>query len=71
MAHKKLRSLFKERRKDKANQLAALAEELKQGPNEPKDKNVADSVEQLNIAQLDSDTSATGIRRNGCKQHTS
>jgi hypothetical protein len=52
MTHTKLRSLFKERRKDKENQLAALAKELKQGPNDPKDKNVADSVEQLNIAQL-------------------
>ncbi len=31
MAHKKLRSLFKEMRKDKENQLAALADELKQG----------------------------------------
>ena len=35
MAHKKLRSLFKEMRKDKENQLAALADELKQGPIEP------------------------------------
>jgi hypothetical protein len=72
MTHKKLRSLFKERRKDKENQLAALAEELKQGPNDPKDKNVSRGFSRTaQHRATDSDTSATGIRRNGCKQHTS
>ena len=41
-------------RKDKGNQVAALEEELKQEPIEPKDKDINGSVEDAwaNIAQL-------------------
>ena len=49
-AVKRLRSLFKEMMKDKGNQVAALEEELKQEPIEPKDKDVTDKIKQLNIA---------------------
>jgi hypothetical protein len=48
---KRLRSLFKERIKEKGSQVAALEEELKQELIQPKDNNIMDNNVQLSIAQ--------------------